>query len=274
MIFRLTILLLVASCASHDPTPYQKQKKKEMGYSDKQLENLRISTFRGNAYTSRERAQRYAEFRAIEVCRSTKEEHANILDIFDKTVEKEITRSSGTSWGPSYFGMYPYYSRYSSFGIGAGFNTVSSDSWRETIAFPVIESYFTCEDKIFRPDLIFKELPADQIKHLVKDVKGAIQVEKIPEKSPNEKSVELGDIILKANGKRVEKVYQLIHMFGPKDQNVTVQILREGERKNITIKSKDVTKEVSQAEEKIIKKVCKDKDKDEQKQLKKSKLCN
>lgn len=274
MIFRLTILFLAVSCASNDPTPYQRQKKKEMGYSDKQLENLRIATFRGNAYTSRERAQRYAEFRAIEVCRGTQEEHANILDIFDKTVEKQITRSSGTSWGPSYFGMYPYYSRYSSFGIGAGFNTISSDSWSETIAFPVMEAYFTCENKVYRPDLIFKELPADRIKHLVQDVKGAIQVEKIPEKSPNEKSVELGDIILKANGKRVEKVYQLIHSFGPRDQEVTLQLLREGERKKVTLRSKEVTKEVNEAEKKIISKVCKEKDKEEQKQLKKSKLCN
>lgn len=273
MICRLVILLLLVSCASHDPTPYQKQKKKKLGYSDKHSENLRISTFRGNAYTSRQRAQRYAEFRAIEICRTTSQEHTNILDIFDKTVEKEVTRSSGTSWGPSYFGMYPYYSRYSSFGIGAGFNTISSNSWNETITYPVIEAYFTCENKVFRPDLIFKELKAVQIKHLVKDVKGAIQVEKIPEKSPNKKTVELGDIILKANGLRVEKVYELIQMFGTKNKEVTVQLLREGERKNITLKSKEVTEEVTEAEKKIIKKVCKDKNKEDQEQLKKSQLC-
>lgn len=273
MIFRLAIIFLMVSCASNDPTPYQKQKKKELGYSDKKTGNLRIATFRGNSYTSRERALRYAEFRAIEICRSTPEDHANILDIFDKTVEKEITRSSGTTWGPSYFGMYPYYSRYSSFGIGAGFNTISSNSWNETLSFPVIEAYFTCENSIFRPDLIFKELPAEAIKHLVKDVKGAIQVEKIPENSPNEKTVEIGDIILKADGKRVEKVYQLIHMFGPQNKEVTAQLLREGDKKIVTLKSKEVTEEIIEAEKKIIKKVCKDKDKEDQERLKKSELC-
>src|SRR5690606_24442664 len=150
-LMRLMPLLILFACASNDPTPYQKKKKKELGYRDGKMENFRIAAFHGNSYTSKDRAQRYTEFRAIEICRKNPDNVANIMDIFDKTVEKEITRTSGSSWGPSSFGMYPYYSRYSSFGVSAGFNTISSDSWNETLRFPVIEAYYTCEKQVFRP---------------------------------------------------------------------------------------------------------------------------
>lgn len=273
MLIRIITLLLFVSCASNNPTPYQKKNKKDLGYANSKLDNFQVASFQGNSYTSKERAQSYAEFRAIEICRDSNEGIANIMDIFDKTVEKEVTRTTGTSWGPSYYGMYPYYSRYSSIGVSAGFNTISADSWSETIRFPVIEVYFTCDKKVFRPELIFKELTADEMKHLVKDVKGAIQVEKIPEGSPNANTVETGDIILKAQGERIEKVYQLINMFGPENQSVKVQLLREGKKKSTILRSQDVTREVKEAEEKIISKVCEDKDEDDQEGLKKRKLC-
>jgi hypothetical protein len=273
MLYRFGILLLAISCASNNPTPYQKQKKKELGYSDSQTDNLRIATFRGNSYTSKEKARRYAEFRAIEICRESTEKHANIMDVFDKTVEKEITRSSGSTWGPSYFGMYPYYSRYSSFGIGAGFNTISTNSWNETLTFPIIDVYFTCAKEVYRPLLFFKELPAGDIKHLVKDVKGAIQVEKIPEKSPNGNVLETGDIILRGNGIRIEKVYQFINLFAPGNQNVKVDLLREGDLRKVTVKSEEITDKVKKMEKEIIQKVCKYKNKKEQAALKRNKLC-
>src|SRR5690606_35059943 len=157
---------------------------------------------------------------------------------------------------------------YSSFGVSAGFNTISSDSWSETLRFPVIEAYYTCEKQVFRPELIFRELPAEEMKHLVKDVKGAIQVEKVPEGSPNEKNIETGDIILRAQGKRIEKVFQLINMFGPDRKTVSVDLLRDGNQRKITLKSREVTDQVKEAEKKIISKVCKDKDGDDQEHLK------
>lgn len=274
MLFRLSFLILAVSCASNNPTPYQKQKKKQLGYNDRKTEDMRIVTFRGNSYTSKDRALRYAEFRAIEVCQRQDKKHANIMDTVDKTVEKEITRSTGTGWGPSYFGMYPYYSRYSSFGVGAGFNTISTNSWNETLTFPVIDVYFTCANRIFRPNLLFQELSGEKVKHLVKDVKGAIQVEKILEDSPNKSDIETGDIILKARGKRIEKVFELINHFGENGQSVEAEILRDGERRKILLKSKDVTDEVIKAEEKITKRVCDDKNKKKQRKLKTSKLCH
>lgn len=263
----LLLLLTLVSCATK-PTPYQKEKKQE-GFKDESYEELKVSRFRGNSYTKKDRAQSYAEFRAIEVCRR-EEKLANMIDIFDKTVQKEITRSSGSGWGPSYFGMYPYYSRYSSFGFGAGFNTISTNSWNETLIFPNIEIYYTCAEKVFRPQLIMKEISAEDMKHLVKDVKGAIQVEKLLEDSPN-KILEPGDIILKANGRRIEKVFELIRLFKDKDTEVSVQVLREGERMPAKLTGIDVTAKIQEAEKKIIEKVCKDKD--DQEKLKDNQLC-
>lgn len=263
----LCLLLLLTGCATK-PTPYQKEKKKE-GYRDSTREDLRVASFKANTKTKKSKAQSYAEFRAIEYCQSEEKKHANLIDINDKTVEKEITRTSGSGWGPTYgFGMYPYYSRYSSFGIGASFNSISTDSWNEKLTFPVIEVYYTCSDKMYRPQVMLKEISPDEMKLLVKDLKGGLQIEKIQDDSPNKNAVEEGDIILKANGKRVEKVYELIRLFDGPDTEVTMHVLREGEKVIAKLKAKDVTNDALAMEKEIIKRVCKDKKKDNQKILK------
>lgn len=272
MKYSFLILLIIASCASSKPTPYQSEKKKE-GYRDEFFEDLKVASFRANNHTKRDKAKSYAEFRAIETCRA-ENKITNILDLIDKTIEKEITRSSGTGWGPNYgFGMYPYYSRYSNFGFGVSMNTMSSNSWNETLAFPVIQIYYTCKDKVIRPQIIFKELLMDEMKHIVKDVKGGLQVEKILDDSPNKKIVEVGDIILKANGKRIEKVFELIRLFHEPDTVVTLQILREGERSVANIKGVDISESAQAKENEIINDVCRDKKHNYQKSLNKRDLC-
>lgn len=259
MFSRFLLLVLVASCSTSKPTPYQKEKKKQ-GYRDLTYEELRVSSFKANAHTKKDRATLYAEFRAIDLCLAEGKKHANLIDVIDKTVEKEITKSSGGAWGPSFYGgAYPYYSRYSTIGVGIDYSTISTDSWKETMTFPHIEIYYTCTDQVFRPKIQFKELSAEEIKHLVKDVKGALQIEKIMDSSPNKDSFETGDIILKANNRRMQKVFELISLLNANRREVVLEILREGERKRLTLKSADVTSEVSQAEERIIKEACLDK---------------
>ena len=259
MISRLLILFIVAGCSTSKPTPYQKEKKKE-GFQDRTIDGLQVSSFKGNSYTKKEDAQLYAQFRAIEQCRGSENKIANIIDIFDKTVEKDYVRSTGGGWGPSYFGTYypysyPYYSR-SSIGIGMSYNTMSTNSWNEKLIYPVIEVYYTCADLVLRPQLILKEISADDMKHLVKDIKGALQVESILENSPNKSAVELGDIILKANGKRIEKVYELIRLFDKDNKEASILLLREGKRIVAKLRSVDVTEDVEKTETAIIKNVC------------------
>lgn len=270
---RIFILLFVlVSCSSTKPTPYQKEKKHE-GYHDYSFEDLGVASFKGNSYTKREVAKKFAEFRAIEMCKE-QQKHANIIDVFDKTVEKDVVRTTGSSWGPSYgygYGMYPYYSRYPGFGFGIDYNTMSGTSWSEKLIYPDLEVYYNCRETIYRPQVFMKEVSAEQMKLLVKDLKGALQVEKIGEKSPNEKKIELGDIILKANGRRIEKVFELIRLFDSKDSIVNLSILREGRPVTAKITAKDVTDEVDITEKQIIQDVCKHKGKEEH--LKQVKLC-
>jgi hypothetical protein len=265
--------LLLAGCAGTEPTPYQKEKKQE-GFRDEAVDGLRVSRFRANPETKRKKTLRYAEFRAIEYCREKEGTHANIIDTIDRTVEKEVTRTSGSGWGPTYgFGMYPYYSRYSSIGIGAGWNTISSNSWNETLTFPWIEVYYTCADRIVRPELLLRELRAEDVKHLVKDVKGVLQIEKFLDGSLNQGPFEPGDLILRADGQRIEKIFELVRRFSAATPEVAVQVLRDGERRSLRMRSKDVTAAVAAVEEKIIRSVCKGKEKDEEKLLKKSRIC-
>ncbi len=271
-VIRFFILCFIVSCATK-PTPYKSEKDKE-GYSDQQDGNFRIATFKANSVSKKGKAQRYAEFRAIETCHELKGFHANILDIADKTIEKDITRTSGTNWGPSYgFGMYPYYSRYSSFGFGIGMNTMSGSSWKEKVISPIIEAWYTCTEKVYRPKLFLKEISAEESKLLVKDLKGSIQVVKVPEDSPNKESLQDGDIILKANGKRVEKVYDLIALFDKPESEVTAQLLRDGEKILTKLRAVEVTEEVVKTEEEIVADVCDDQKYKNQKSLRKRLIC-
>jgi hypothetical protein len=272
MFLRLFVLLLIVGCSSTKPTPYQKEKDKE-GFADSYFENMKVASFKGNSYSKKDQVQLYAQFRAITRCVDSEKQHANIIDIFDKTIEREVMRTTGSSWGPAYFGMYPYYSRHSNFGVSAGFNTISADSWNETLVYPVFEVYYTCANSILRPQLIFKELTAEQMKHLVQDVRGAIQIDQIPDTSPNKNTVEVGDIILRAQGKRIEKVYELIRLFSPTLPIVPVQVMRDGQRREASLNSVDITSQVEASEKDIIKRVCKNKDQRRQKKLKKEKVC-
>ena len=205
-----SLLILLLGCASK-PTPYQPMKKHE-GYKEKTLEGLQVVVFRGNSYSKKAKARFYAEFRAIEVCRETGFKLANIFDFMDKTTSRDVIRTS--SFGPSYYyGMSPFYSRYSGFGMSAGFGNSVHDSWKETYVYPNIEVVFRCSNEAVRPELLLREVPAEEMKHLVKDLKGALQVEKVPEDSPNKGNLLPGDIILKLGETRIQRIYELLSTF-------------------------------------------------------------
>jgi hypothetical protein len=268
----LLVFLFLTGCSIH-PTPYQKEKKKE-GYSDGLDDEIRIARFIANSSTKGRTAQKYAEFRAIEYCREVENTHANIIDISDKSRKKNVIKTSGGSWGPSFaFGMYPYYSRYSSFGMGLGYHSHQTESWSETLTYPEIEVFYRCSDYMIRPQLILKEISSENMRLLVKDLKGALQVEEISTESINRGIIEIGDIILKANEQRIEKVYDFINLFQKRNSIVHVQLLRDGERKEVNLKGREVTQDALNAEDSIIHLVCQDKNKKYQKKLKKSNIC-
>lgn len=254
------LLLLLVGCGT-SPTPYQKEKKDE-GYSDSTREDLRISSFKANHYTKPSKARLYAEFRAIENCLRDGFKYANILDIFDKTISKEVLKTDSNVYGPSYYGgygMYPFYSRYSSFGVGVNFSNVSSRSWNETYVYPNIEIPYLCANNVYRPKMMFREVPAEEMKHLVKDIKGGVQIQKIMDDSPNKGVLKNDDIILKVKEDRIEKVYEMIRLFSADRQTIPITLLRDGKRMNLRIKAVDVSDTVGEASQKIIHEACKEK---------------
>lgn len=249
----LPLLFLFGACSTV-VTPYQAEKKSE-GYSDSKLKEFDTAIFRANSSTKKDITRTYAEFRAVERCRSEKK-HADMLDLMDKSVSKEVRKSSSSSFGPSGFGMYPHYSRYSTIGFGVGYNTIDTDSWNETYLYPVMEVIYTCESKVFRPGLVFRELTADQMRDLVKDVRGGLQIEEISPAGGNSKILEHGDIIIKAENQRIEHVYQLLGFFKENHQKVNVELFRDGKRMKLKVQSKDVTDDIIKRENEIISTVC------------------
>ena len=257
--FTLFVSSILMSCAN-GPTPYQKKKKDE-GYSDGEKDNLKISKFRANHYTKSSQARLYAEFRAIENCLRDGFKFANIIDIFDKSVRRRVTRTDGSVYGPSYYGsygMYPFYSRYSGLNVGVNFSNVTTSSWDETYVYPEIEVLYSCGNSIYRPKLMFREVPAEEMKHLVKDIKGGVQIQKILDDSPNKIIFKENDILIRVNGKRIENVYEFISLFNDKTQTIDVDYLRDGFTKNAKMVAVDVTELAQVAEKKIIQQACKE----------------
>lgn len=248
------LLMLVPGCAS-ERTKYQAYEKQQ-GYRDLAPEdNLRMANFRGNPYTKKFDAEHFAKFRAIEVCEGAGKKLTHILDVKDRSLSKDVIRSSSTGFPSSYYyGMSPFYNRYSSFGFGI--SSSSSTAYEETYVYPDFIIYFDCVDAAFGPEILLRDVAAEEMKLLVKDLKGALQVEKIMENSPNTTTLEVGDVILKAEGQRIQNVSQLLKLFSSEKREVPVEIIREGERKKLTIKSTEVSEFVRKVQEDITRFVC------------------
>lgn len=257
LLLTLTLLSL-ASCSSHR-TKYQVYNKKEGGgYSEEKFEDgLSMINFRGNSLTKKSYAELFAKFRAIEICLDAGKKYAHLVGMLDRSESRTVTRSSGNVYGfPSYYYGYPYYSRYSGFAFGASFNTLSSNSWDETYTYPNLDVLYRCEDVVYEPEVIFREVPATEVKHLVKDLKGALQVEKLIDGSPNKK-IQENDIILKAAGERIEKNWQILKDFDQKTKSIPLDALREGEKTKLVMEAKNVSEAVGKTQQDIIQSACK-----------------
>ena len=247
----LLFLIFSLSCAHQKRTPYKSFHKGE-GFSDSNLEdNLKVAGFKANAHTKTTQASMFARFRAMENC---PDQLTHIMEIHDKTQTEKVMRISSTGYPAYYFGMSPYYQRYSGFGFG--FSTMSSQTWNETLVYPNFEVIYRCSKKILEPKLGLVEVPSPELRHLVKDLSGAILIQKILPDSPNKDSVMAGDIIIKVGGNRVQKIYELLSAFHHGSQ-IEVDLLRDGElKKSIKINGADVSELVKQDEEKLLKKAC------------------
>lgn len=265
----LFLIILVISCASKERTKYQPYSKKEGGYRDKVLEeNLRVVNFSANSYTKKSMAERFAKFRAIETCMKEGAKVTHFLDTLDKTESREVTRSSTSGYPSYYYGMSPFYGRYSGFGYGFGYSSYDTNTWSETIRYPELEVIYECTSKVYEPKVDFREVSAEEMKHLVKDLQGALQVMKILKDSPNQ-TLRKGDIVLRGNGERIQKIYQLLGLFrNDKAHSIRLEIMRDGNMKTgVLLKGVDVTESILEEQNAVIKAACK------HKEIKKNALC-
>ncbi len=255
------LLFFLISCSSHERTRFKSYSKKNGGgYQEKTLEgNLKVVSFKANEDTKKSLAIKFSKFRAIEICTSEKFLLTHILDTFDKTLSKNIIRTSSSGYPSYYYGMSPFYNNYSGFGYGFGFSTTNSNSWNETLQYPDIEVVFECANDIYEPEVEFREVTAEEMKHLIKDLKGGLQVEKIISDSSKAKKLEIGDILIRANGERIQEIYQLLSLFHKdQDHKLNVDVLRDGIVKSgIVLIAKNVNEKIIKNQNEIVNSVCK-----------------
>lgn len=138
--------------------------------------------------------------------------------------------------------------------MSVGFGTTTS--WTETYTYPSFQVAFHCSDKVFGPELLLREVSSEDMKLLVKDLKGGLQVEKVLENSPNEKRLFTGDVILKTGGARVETIPQFMIEFTAARREIPVEILREGVRKSVRVRSSEVSELLRTSQKSIVDQAC------------------
>lgn len=255
----LSFLILAAIGCSSNPTGYVPSKNKQ-GYSDRIVENeLRVATFQGNYSTKKDKAELYAKFRALEICRDMGKTYTHIFVVKDKSYAKEVTQTTSSS--PNYYyGMSPYYGGVGMYGTGVGvaYGATSTHTSTDTHTYPMFEVYFECTEKPLDARISLSNLSEAQMETLVKDVQGGVQVEEVLPDSPNIGKLQKADIIYKANGERVTTVLDVYRAARKvNQQNLKVDFFRDGKPKETTVSFIDVTEMVDHAQKEILKEACK-----------------
>lgn len=242
----LILLLLLVGCSHQGRSKYRAYEDKE-GFRESKENSFDVVSFRGNEMTKSKEALLFARFRSIELCG---EKLSYVMNVRDRSEKKEIIRTSGNAY--PYYGM-GYGSRYST--IGFGFGGMPMNAWSETQVYPHLDVVYACVDKVRGPHVSLREVSREEMKLLVKDLKGGLQVESVPSDSINSASLNTGDIILKLDGQRVERIEELLGFFLRKQEGV-LDLLREGEKKTVTLRSQDIQKWVAEDQSAAIKEAC------------------
>lgn len=258
-------LFVIAACSS--PTGYvPSEKQEEKGYTDEVIsEELRLTTFHGNEHTNKEQAELFAKFRSIEVCQELNKKFSHILLVKDRTHKQEVTETAQVS--PNYYyGMSPYYGAGYRWGMTPmAYSAPATQTISKTKTFPSFDVYFECVDLALDARVSLKNLSNYEVRDLVKDTLGAVQVDEVLSESPNTGKLQKGDIVFKVNGQRVGRILDVYKASRRTEQSpATVELIREGKKYETVVTYKDVTELVQEAQEELIKDACEiDKIKDE-----------
>lgn len=257
MKFSLFWLFVIAACSS--PTGYvPSEKQEEKGYTDEVIsENLRLTTFHGNEHTDKEQAELFAKFRSIEVCHELNKKYSHILLVKDRTHKQEVTETAQVS--PNYYyGMSPYYGAGYRWGMTPmAYSAPATQTISKTKTYPSFDVYFECADRPLDARISLKNLSNYEVKDLVKDKLGAVQVDEVLSESPNAGKLQKGDIIFKVDGQRVGRILDVYKASRRTEQRpARVEFLRDGKIYEALVTYKDVTDLVSEAQDEMIKDAC------------------
>jgi hypothetical protein len=248
----LFFLLMLAACST--PTGYVAGKNEDAkGFKDSVVsQELRMATFQGNEKTEKTVAELYAKFRSIEVCQELGKKFSHILLVKDRTHTEEVTETASVAAPSYYYGVSPYYGAMTPIPYTTPTQTISKSR-----TYPAFDVYFECVDKPFDARISFQNLSHSQVKDIVKDMMGAVQIDEVLSESPNLHKLQKGDIIYKVDGQRVGKILDVYEVSRRNAQApVKVDFFREGQKRKTTVTYKDVTDLVKKAQEEIIKSAC------------------
>lgn len=195
------------------------------GYSDKKLGGgIRIATYEWNEESDKydaEEAFWFSRFRAMEQCHEAGKKYTAFLKTVDQTESETVQRSKGNSI----------------YGSHVGFTHVTTRE--DKILYPKIETYYACGDHFNGIDAKTRYLKAEDVKMIVSDVMGAMQVIEVSEGSP----LQYGDIIIKVNDVRasdITRYYLGLHSTNNTTQ-VKLKLIREGQVKELSVPLIDST---------------------------------
>lgn len=251
---------VLAGCASRSKyEPYGSSG----GYSEAAIDKrIMVARFSGNAYTVASDANIFSQFRAVEVCEEKGFRVTRFFGTQNKTVSKDIQRShSETSASPQQINGtgYSYGNNVNINGtISGGNSTTNSSAWTQTLKFPTFDTYFTCTNEAYLTKFLGKPVSAEQMKPLVKDLMGAVQVQEIMDGSPNKGVLHVGDIVYKINDERIASVPQLSAIVdSASDKNkIQADIFRDGNAMKVLLQAEDGTQNFAKASEDLKTRAC------------------
>lgn len=230
MIFRaitfLAVLILFSSCATKPSRTKYGPRSSYGGYIDEESDKqVLFSTFAGNAYTKKNTAEWFASFRAVEVCFEKGLAATRIFAVVDLSAEEVIRRSS-TSISENSFGAWG-----------------STHTWNDTYTYPTFSAVYLCTNKIHEIPIKVKTISPEDMKTLVKDLLGAVQVTLVKESDAEKSQFEEGDIIYKIGNRRIQNVIDFFRQVNklPDHSSISISVFREGKETQIKAAAKDVT---------------------------------
>lgn len=230
------------------------------GYSEKDLgDGTTIARFSANALTHPDDARLLSLFRALEICKSRGKRIARFWATDDKSSSTTVRQTSTQVYqSPTYFSGSKNYGNSFSGSAYGGNQYGTSLSWDEKLDFPMFDTLFSCGDTAYMTRVTLRVVSDQDMKPYVKDLMGALQIEKIAPDSPNKNVLYLGDIITKVNGLRVRTVPEMSAAIDSTSDkaNIKITLIREGKELVVNAQAIDSTQELIAENQKIIQSAC------------------